>query len=354
MTRRFVNRPPGSNWGDFGPDDERGRMNLITPERRRAAVAEVKEGLAFALSLPLDYPGGAVLNPRRFPPKLYASARPTGPAYNFENRRIDPRHTDVGNDDRVSLHLQYSSQWDALAHIGTVFDADGDGEPEVVYYNGWRGHEHIKGVPDPENGEGPTGDEAWTHYEGVSAERLGIDKMATTAVQGRGVMVDLHAHFGRAHKDVGYDDLMRVMEADGVTVETGDMLVFHTGFGGVILEQAKRPREEVLHGSCTALDGQDEKLKQWIADSGVAALCADNYAVERVPPRDNPSQDPHAAMGIHELCLVKLGIHLGEIWWLGELAQWLRANNRNRFLLTAPPLRLPGAVGSPVTPVATV
>ena len=54
---RWRNRPPGSNWGDFGPDDQRGRMNLLTPERRRAALAEAREGVAFCLSLPLDYPG---------------------------------------------------------------------------------------------------------------------------------------------------------------------------------------------------------------------------------------------------------------------------------------------------------
>jgi hypothetical protein len=45
---------------------------------------------------------------------------------------------------------------------------------------------------------------------------------------------------------------------------------------------------------------------------------------------------------------------LGELWFLSELAGWLAENNRSRFLLTAPPLRLPGAVGSPTTPVATV
>jgi hypothetical protein len=47
-------------------------------------------------------------------------------------------------------------------------------------------------------------------------------------------------------------------------------------------------------------------------------------------------------------------VHLGEIWHLTPLADWLRSHGRNRFLLTAPPLRLPGAVGSPATPVATV
>jgi len=57
---------------------------------------------------------------------------------------------------------------------------------------------------------------------------------------------------------------------------------------------------------------------------------------------------------LHEHCLFKNGIHLGELWRLGELARWLRKNERSRFLLTAPPLNLPGAAGSPVTPIATV
>ena len=57
---------------------------------------------------------------------------------------------------------------------------------------------------------------------------------------------------------------------------------------------------------------------------------------------------------LHDLCLFKLGINLGEMWYLSELAEWLRTNARTRFFLTAPPLRLPGHVGSPVTPIATV
>jgi hypothetical protein len=57
---------------------------------------------------------------------------------------------------------------------------------------------------------------------------------------------------------------------------------------------------------------------------------------------------------LHAHCLFKFGVHLGEMWLLGDLADWLRAYGRSRFLLTAPPLRLPGAVGSSVTPVATI
>ena len=64
---RWKQRPPGSNWGDFGPDDQQGRMNLITPAKVRQGVAEVHEGITFCLSLPLDFPGGNVLNPRRHP-----------------------------------------------------------------------------------------------------------------------------------------------------------------------------------------------------------------------------------------------------------------------------------------------
>jgi kynurenine formamidase len=57
---------------------------------------------------------------------------------------------------------------------------------------------------------------------------------------------------------------------------------------------------------------------------------------------------------IHDLCLFKQGIFLGELWYLEELANWLQAHERSSFLLTAPPLRLPGSVGSPLTGIATV
>ena len=57
---------------------------------------------------------------------------------------------------------------------------------------------------------------------------------------------------------------------------------------------------------------------------------------------------------LHELCLFKQGIPLGELWYLKELKSVLDSQQRSAFMLTAPPLRLPGAVGSPVTPVATI
>ena len=83
-----------------------------------------------------------------------------------------------------------------------------------------------------------------------------------------------------------------------------------------------------------------------------SSLSSFTRAVEAFPSR--PGEGCCAALPLHEHCLFKLGVHLGELWHLTPLARWLRAHGRYRFLLTGPPLRLPGAVGSPATPVATV
>ncbi len=66
------------------------------------------------------------------------------------------------------------------------------------------------------------------------------------------------------------------------------------------------------------------------------------------------TQDGPSRLPLHRHCLFRLGVHLGELWYLSALAAELRKQRRFRFLLTAPPLRMPGAVGSPVTPVATI
>ena len=122
---RWKRRPPGSTWGDWGPDDQLGRLNLLTPDKVKQAVAEVHEGLTFCLSLPLDYPGGTVVNPRRHPPRLFANKRNGMPYMAYPLNREDPQLIDVVCDDVVEMTLQYSTQWDSLAHVGQMFDADG-------------------------------------------------------------------------------------------------------------------------------------------------------------------------------------------------------------------------------------
>lgn len=350
---RWKNRPEGSNWGEFGENDQLGRVNLLTPDRVRAAAAEVLEGMVFCLSLPLDLPGGNKLHPRRHPPQLRPTFKDGDAYFNFPFARLDPDAIDVVCDDQVLMSLQYSSQWDALSHVGALFDADADGVAERVYYNGYRANADVKGPVDYSEKDGfaacPCSSE---HGESSHADALGIENFAVKGMQGRGVLVDLFAHFGDEHRAIGHDDLMSVMKRDGIEVEPGDMLVLRTGFAEMVVDMAGDPDADRLHGAYSALDGRDEKLLQWITDSGIAALAADNYAVERYPAR--PAEGKRPLLPLHHHCLFKLGIPLGELWFLGELAPWMRARGRSRFMLTAPPLRLPGAVGSPVTPIATV
>ena len=177
--------------------------------------------------------------------------------------------------------------------------------------------------------------------------------MAERCVQGRAVLIDFHAIHGDAKVDIGFDALDEAMRAQNVGGGgAATWWCFHTGFARKILEMNRQPDAEVLRNSCAALDGRDPRLQEWVRDSGLTVLIADNYAVERYPNLSGTGRRP--LLPLHELCLFKLGIHLGELWYLTELADYLRAAGRNRFLLTAPPLRLPGAVGSPATPVATV
>jgi hypothetical protein len=284
MAQRWKNAPTGAHWGEFGPDDQRGRMNLVTPAKVMQGIAEVREGRTFCLSLPLDVPGGQVMNPRRIAPRRYAvlrdgkSAGQQGFCWSYDSE--DAELTDVVNDDVVLMSLQYSTQWDSLAHVGSRFDADGDGVPEMVFYNGFRGGEEIRaGVPDPSAAE------PFARYPGPEARALGIERLAEHGVQGRGVMIDLERHLGRTRQAVGYDRLMRVLEADGVEVEAGDMVCVHTGFADTLLAMNRQPDVQRLHETGTGLDGWDPKLLNWIVDTKLACLLADNPAVELVVPK---------------------------------------------------------------------
>ncbi len=349
---RWQQRPDGSTWGDWGEDDELGRVNLITPQKVLEGVAEVREGRTFCLSLPLDFPGGTALNQRRHPPRLAPTEDMDGVKDTFFNIRMsempdfgDPKYVDVWADDVVTLSLQYSTQWDSLAHVGAEFDADGDGVEEAVYYNGYRAGTDLVGPSDDARGDG-SGHRSFAHH-------LGLEHMAFHGVQGRGVLVDLHAHLGDTWQAVNLDTLQGIMRNDNVVVEPGDMLLLHTGYATRILEWNKEPDPRKLFTTGSYLDAFDDALLQWISESQISALVADNYAVEGLLGKDkDPSR--HSFLPIHHLCLFKLGVPLGEMWFLDELATYLRANDRSRFLLTAPPLRLPGTVGGPLNPIATV
>ncbi|GAA5154024.1 cyclase family protein [Amycolatopsis dongchuanensis] len=328
---RWAKRPEGSNWGEFGEDDQLGRLNLITAERRRAAVAEVREGIAFPLSLPLDFPKGEYAHGPRRPPEL--ASTPLG-----HNNHFLPGVDDVVSDDFATIYLQYSTQWDSFSHAGALFDLDGTGQPVVCYYNGYRAGVDVIGEPDGS--------------VEPRARALGVENFAQSCVQGRGVMVDLAAAVGHDRVGVGYGMLTEILAAQDIVIEPGDVLCLHTGLTKIMLDLGDDLTHEVLDGSCAYLDATDDRLLQWITDSGVSAIVADNLAVERFSLE--PAPGARNVLPLHDHCLFRQGIPLGEMWYFHDLNAWLREHGRSRFLLTAPPLRLPGAVGSPVSGVATV
>ena len=355
MTKRWKQRPPGSTWGDWGDDDELGRINLLTPEKVLQGVREVEAGISFCLSLPLDYPGRHRAEPAAVPaacsrrPRT-STATPTT-FYNVHQKDIrkygSPRHVDVWADDVVTLSLQYSTQWDSLAHAGAEFDADGDGVEEAVFYNGYRAGVDLVGPKADAAGDG--GDHR------CFAHHLGLEHMAFHGVQGRGVLVDVAHHLGHDFRGVDRATLEEIMAADNVVVEPGDMLLIHTGFATKVLEWNREPDPVEIHR-----DVHVPRRARRVAPR-MDRRVADRRARRRQLRGRGHGRPGHATEGrhsllpIHHLCLFKLGVPLGEMWYLHELATWLREHDRSRFLLTAPPLRLPGDRSARRSrPIATV
>ena len=349
--KRWKKRPENSTWGDYGPDDQLGRMNELTPAKVKQGIAEVKEGKTFCLSMPLDYPGGNVLNPRRHPPQIRPTVRGDKPNWLYRTEWENPGMTDVINDDVVIMHLQYSTQWDTLAHVGALFDANGTGKAEPTFYNGYRGGIDLVGPSDAKDAGAIPG--TFVEAKGTSsAKALGVENMAVKCLQGRAVMIDLFAHYGRKRHAVGYDDLMRIMAADGIKVEAGDFVLLRTGFDEVILEGKQEARQahagNQLHRARrqrrapAAVDHRDQAggadLRQLCRRDAQQSLAARPMrhaaAAPALPVQDRrqPGRDL-AAVGAGRLAA-------------RQQPQPLPAHR--------PAARLPGAVGSPATPVATV
>jgi kynurenine formamidase len=291
-----------SNWGRWGGDDERGTVNLITPECVVAASALIKRGAIFDLGIPFDVngpqPGGGRINPVRLMSE-------TGEQQDF----IGAFHY---ADDYVFMPLQAASQWDGLAHV--FYDDQ--------MYNGF-----------PASDVGPKG-----------AMHCSIDKMAK-GIAGRGVLLDIARLKGvewmQAGEVITPEDLDAAADAQGVEVRSGDILYFRTGWRTKFKAEANAT--EFMAGE----PGLGLACAEWLHDHDVAVIASDNWAVE-VLPGENPGE----LLDVHMVLIRDMGMTLGEILDLDELADDCAADGVYEFFTAGPPIKFTNAVGSPINPLA--
>ncbi|MBE1530220.1 cyclase family protein [Actinomadura algeriensis] len=295
-----------SNWGRWGDDDQRGTLNLIEPARVTAAATAVRRGVSFSLAMPADENG---------PHDLRTSGR-FNPIHSMTRYRGDtPRGEFMGGfasaEDMLIIGTHSSTHFDALAHLWY----------DDLLYNG-------------------------SHHDDAvtarGAERCSIQNLASGVVS-RGILADVPRHRGLDHlppgTGVGPDELDAVLAAQGVVPRPGDVLLLRTGTyprqrRGFDVEPGRSP-------------GLTFECARWIRDHGIAAVCADNLAVEVLGANGDGPMIP-----FHMLAIRDMGLLLGEMFDFEDLADDCAADGVYECLFTASPLNVPYAVGSPVNPIA--
>lgn len=292
-------------WDVFGRDDQLGTINLLTDDHVKRAASLVRTGKVINLDLPLNFP---------FP--LYGGFRAAGYRHHIEIGR-------GSRDDYVdNLAMQGSSQWDSLRHIRFR---------EFGYYGGRQDSDL------DEKGE------------------LGIEQWARHGMIGRGVLLDVAGYMERQGTPLAPTKrftidgplLEQVASTQKVNLASGDLILLRTGWltwyktldeaGREKLRGTLHPGEDGM--GCAGLDAQ-QATAAWIWDHQIAAMAADNVALEALPV------DP--AVGFQHRRLIALqGMPIGEVWDLDALAHECASDGVYEFMLVSSPLNLPGGVGSP-------
>ena len=291
-----------TNWGRWGAEDERGALNLLTPEVVLNATKVCKTGKVYSLSLPIQKEGMPILDYRGAPQRLTLmnSADPGM----FDAFGAEP---DVGaNEDILVMASHTITHMDALCH---VFKAG-------KIYNGF---------------------DANSFRTNTGAGHLGIEKVQQ--ITGRGLLLDLPGHFGVEWLEPGYNvtsaDLEACAASQGTEVRSGDILLVRTGY----MDQyfATSAGEQPM-----AQPGLGFDSVQFIRDHDISAVGCDNSAVEVIP------FDNNVFLGVHIELLVKLGVPMLEHLMLKAMA----TDKAYESLLVVAPLLVTGAAGSPINPIA--
>jgi kynurenine formamidase len=320
MPRRYDEKPFGigdlramaqrcSNWGRWGPDDEIGTLNFITPAALVRAGSLMRSGKAFSLALEFNQ---------------------NGPQKGLWGKRFNPIHTmlatgtdavagnqDAGGlryaDDMVSLPLQCGTQWDGLGHI---------------FYD----------------------DRMWNGYDARlvdsgGARKNGIEK-TRARMAGRGVLLDVARYCGLDSLDDGVaitsKDLRETAERQGIGIEKGDFVIVRTGH----MERCLKSGDWGGYAGGNA-PGLAFETAEWIFKAEIAAICTDTWGCEV-----RPNETTDASQPWHWVVIPMIGITMGEIFYLKDLADDCERDGIYEFFFCAPSLPITGAVGSPINPMA--
>lgn len=298
-----------SNWGRWGADDELGTLNLVTEHNRIVAAGCVRTGTVHSLALELrsDLPqpaGSGRLNAQHV-----MTATGTDAAVQDET---------VGYaDDTLSIAVHGATHWDALAH---------------VFHRGFMYNDR------PSTAVTPSG-----------AAANDIVPVARTMVT-RGVLVDIARRRGVAalepDEEVTISDLEATLDAQRVSISAGDALLIRTGHLGRVRAAGDWANFTEINAVAPREPGIGAASLRWLHERGVAAIACDNWAVEWLTGPDV------IRMPVHEVGIVHMGLLLGEMFELDELAGACAGDGRYDFLLAAGPLPVRGGVGGPVNPLA--
>lgn len=283
-------------------EHRRGALAHLTSERVVAAAAGVRHGRTLSLAAPIETRPG----PDDPQPAVYRLTAPTPPetgtpGVHFALDRF-----------AMNVHGDAHSHLDALCHV--VFDG-----------------ELHEGIPESRLAAG-------------GARGITLD-LVRDGIVGPGLLLDVPRLRGVPWLEpgdfVGVDDLLAAEEAQGVRIGPGDLLLVRVG-------HRRRRQERGAWDAAHSRAGLHPACMRLLAERQIAVLGSDGNNDTA------PSPVPGVSFPVHVLALHALGMHLMDYLDLDELSDACAGLGQWRFLCTVAPLRLPGATGSPVNPIAVL
>jgi kynurenine formamidase len=295
-----------SNWGRWGHDDQKGCLNLITPEKRKQAATLVRDGISVSCARPIT---------TEITPDI---------TYQVQRYMVD---SGEGRDtDPPERRL---ARRGAAEFIGMVFHGQTITHIDALSHYSWQGKLY--------NGKPAS---LITSREGAQTHSI---ELASDGIVTRSVLLDItrvrNVPWLAPEDPVMPEDLEAAEEIEGVHVEEGDLLLVRTGNYRRRLESGPVPNTQpttACQVACTP----------WFKERGVAMLGTDTSNDVR------PSQYATINSPLHIMSLVTLGMWLIDNANLEELSQACQQRSRYEFMLAMGPLRLRHVTGSPVNPIA--